>query len=73
MWEKVKMQRLRQAKEEAEHEIARYRSHLEDEYKKQISEVTSLLLQHFAAYVVTVIVLKRKEKKKRCRHSSMTR
>ncbi|KAL9250135.1 V-type proton ATPase subunit G-like protein [Drosera capensis] len=34
----MKMQRLRQAKEEAEEEIARYRSHLEEEHQRKISE-----------------------------------
>lgn len=32
------MQRLRQAKEEAEEEITRYRAHLEEEHQRKISE-----------------------------------
>ncbi|CAM8881057.1 unnamed protein product [Rhodiola kirilowii] len=32
------MTRLRQAKEEAEQEVAQYRRHLEEEYQKSISE-----------------------------------
>lgn len=35
----VKTTRLRQAKEEAEMEVANYRSHLEAEYKQKLSEV----------------------------------
>lgn len=35
----VKMRRLRQAKEEADQEIAQYRSHLEAEYQNSISQV----------------------------------
>lgn len=35
----VKMTRLRQAKDEAEQEVALYRRHLEEEYQKSISEV----------------------------------
>ncbi|KAL7118238.1 hypothetical protein ACP275_03G123100 [Erythranthe tilingii] len=34
----LKMSRLRQAKEEAETEVAKYRSHMESEYQKSISE-----------------------------------
>ncbi|PIN13437.1 Vacuolar H+-ATPase V1 sector, subunit G [Handroanthus impetiginosus] len=34
----LKMARLKQAKEEAEREVANYRSHLEAEYQKHISE-----------------------------------
>ncbi|KAI3464350.1 hypothetical protein Pfo_021013 [Paulownia fortunei] len=34
----LKMSRLKQAKEEAETEVANYRSHLEAEYQKGISE-----------------------------------
>ncbi|CAM8878149.1 unnamed protein product [Rhodiola kirilowii] len=34
----LKMTRLRQAKEEAEQEVAQYRRHLEEEYQKSISE-----------------------------------
>ncbi|KAG8378466.1 hypothetical protein BUALT_Bualt08G0140100 [Buddleja alternifolia] len=34
----TKMARLRQAKEEAEREVTNYKSHLEDEYQKSISE-----------------------------------
>ncbi|GAB2217537.1 hypothetical protein Droror1_Dr00000734 [Drosera rotundifolia] len=34
----MKMQRLRQAKEEAEEEINRYRAHLEEEHQRKISE-----------------------------------
>ncbi|XP_009782861.1 V-type proton ATPase subunit G-like [Nicotiana sylvestris] len=36
----VKMTRLRQAKEEAEMEVANYRSHLEAEYKMTLSETS---------------------------------
>lgn len=35
----VKMTRLRQAKEEAEREIVQYRSYLEAEYQKNLSQV----------------------------------
>ena len=35
----VKIARLKQAKEEAEKEVALYRSHLEAEFQKEISEV----------------------------------
>ncbi|KAL9270760.1 V-type proton ATPase subunit G-like protein [Drosera capensis] len=34
----MKMQRLRQAKEEAEEEIAQYRAHLEEKHQRKISE-----------------------------------
>lgn len=33
------MARLRQAKDEAEREVAHYRAHLEAEYQKKVSEV----------------------------------
>ncbi|CAJ1827206.1 unnamed protein product [Sphenostylis stenocarpa] len=36
----LRTQRLKQAKEEAEKEAAQYRSHMEDEYQKSISETT---------------------------------
>jgi V-type H+-transporting ATPase subunit G len=36
----VKIARLKQAKEEAEREVALYRSHLEAEFQKKISEVS---------------------------------
>lgn len=35
----VRTQRLKQAKEEAEKEAAEYRTHMEEEYQKSISEV----------------------------------
>lgn len=35
----VKMSRLKQAKDEAEKEVTLYKSHLETEYQKRISEV----------------------------------
>lgn len=35
----VKMARLKQAKDEAEREVAHYRAHLEAEYQKKVSEV----------------------------------
>lgn len=35
----VRTQRLKQAKEEAEREAAQYRTHMEEEYQKSISEV----------------------------------
>ena len=35
----VRTLRLKQAKEEAEREAAQYRSHMEEEYQKSISEV----------------------------------
>lgn len=36
----VKMARLKQAKDEAEKEVILYKSHLETEYQKRISEVS---------------------------------
>lgn len=38
------MSRLRQAKDEAESEVANYRSHLEAEYQKSISEVNIIFI-----------------------------
>lgn len=35
----VRTQRLKQAKEGAEREAAQYRSHMEDDYQKSLSEV----------------------------------
>lgn len=35
----MKLSRLKQAKDEAEREVANYRSHMEAEYQKSISEV----------------------------------
>ncbi|CAK9312501.1 unnamed protein product [Citrullus colocynthis] len=37
----TKMARLKQAKEEAEREVAHYRAHLEAEYQKKVSESSS--------------------------------
>lgn len=62
----VKMTRLRQAKEEAEREVANYRSHQESEHQKKISEVgclavlfKSLPLFHFleSEYAIQVSLL----------------
>ena len=36
----LRTQRLKQAKDEAEKEAAQYRSHMEEEYQKSISETT---------------------------------
>lgn len=38
-----KTQRLRQAKEEAEREIAHYRAHREEKYKKMLEEVRGMV------------------------------
>jgi len=35
----VRTQRLKQAKDEAEREAAQYRSHMEEEYQKSLTEV----------------------------------
>lgn len=40
-----KTARLRQAKLEAENEVAQYRAHLEDEYQKSLSEVCVNLMR----------------------------
>ncbi|KAE9592091.1 putative H(+)-transporting two-sector ATPase [Lupinus albus] len=36
----LRTQRLKQAKEEAENEAAQYKSHMEDEYQKSLSETS---------------------------------
>nr|GMD53058.1 V-type proton ATPase subunit G-like [Ipomoea batatas] len=43
----VKMARLRQAHDEAEREVTNYRTQLEADYQKQISEVLFPNMKHF--------------------------